>query len=145
MRHVEARQTWSVVVMNRYSGGTGRMTVTIDSIEGNVVHGTTARGRKIQLSLRVLQHGLRGSRLVGAPERIVLPSSDPIRKPTTRVYKPKGVVHVGSEAMEALRLQQVEGLPIDEIARRLGCTKSAVNGRLRRAREAQKEERYRNG
>jgi DNA-directed RNA polymerase specialized sigma24 family protein len=130
--------------MNRY-GSDGRMNVTIDRIENGFAHGRTDRGRQVKLALRVLRFGLRGSRLNGTPERLYLPSPDPAPKPTVRVYKPKSLAKASPEAMEALRLQQKEGLPIYAIAQRLGCSMSAVTGRLRRAREAQKEERNGHG
>ena len=139
MTKVKRGQVWSLL---RSSGA--RMDVRVSSVKGPRVSAVVLRtGKKVSLSCRTMERGLRGARLLSkrapAKKKEHAPRTPP---PIAAVATPpKHLATVNPKDERVLALYE-EKMTLTEIGRRLGVSKSTVQTRLNRARWAREDARF---
>lgn len=147
MRTVRIDQVWSLLSQDMM-----RYEMRVLQVGKHRVIGVMPRsGKRVNVSRRALQRGLRGARLVQEadgsrppPDLRALATGDrclqpPRHVPPPRRSEPRGVARAGDRERRALALREA-GVSTTEIARRLGVKLSTIGGWLTRAREARQEE-----
>lgn len=145
---VVSGQLWSLMGSDR-----PRYTMRVTRVVGLKVYGTLAGGKAYSVSLSVFTHRRRGARLeeeangtcvVHGHQYAAVQSNAMERRTASECVKeksPRGMTPSGENEREALRLRDKEKLGLEEIAKRQGVSVDNVKARLRRAREALRDER----